>query len=161
MIDASKLFPEKLVITECDGKREEVNRADLLNVDDKNWNAIVCRRCDSLIFPEDKVGYVENYTAEMPTMTVGGKGSHETEKVSWWWHTKSDMDFDTIGFEWVVIDNKKILLCGDCEFGPVGLRTQDDKEFWVAVERVRYKDKKQNLPKGCKPKPKKAKKGHP
>ncbi|VDM54425.1 unnamed protein product [Angiostrongylus costaricensis] len=119
-----------------------VNRDDLLNVDNKNWNGIVCRRCDSLIFPEDKVGYIENYTAELPVMTVGGREGKETETISWWWHTKSDKDFDTIGFEWLVIDNKKVtLLCGDCEFGPIGLRSLDDKEFWVAVERVRYKDK--------------------
>ncbi|KAJ1350672.1 hypothetical protein KIN20_006528 [Parelaphostrongylus tenuis] len=105
MIDASKIFPEKLTITECHGKKEPVNRDDLLNVDNKNWNGIVCRRCESLIFPEDKT-----------------------------------------------------LLCGDCEFGPIGLRTMDDKEFWIAVERVRYKDKKPPMRKGEVAKPKKAKK---
>ncbi|KAE9418586.1 hypothetical protein Angca_001864, partial [Angiostrongylus cantonensis] len=109
MIDASKLFPENLTIIECHGKKEHVNRDDLLNVDNKNWNGIVCRRCDSLIFPEDKVGYIEDYTAELPVMTVGGREGKETETISWWWHTKSDMDFDTIGFEWLVIDNKKVL----------------------------------------------------
>ncbi|KAE9412054.1 hypothetical protein Angca_001432 [Angiostrongylus cantonensis] len=85
-------------------------------------------------------------------MTVGGREGKETETISWWWHTKSDMDFDTIGFEWLT------LLCGDCEFGPIGLRSLDDKEFWVAVERVRYKDKKPAMPKGHQMKPKKAKK---
>ncbi|VDL87469.1 unnamed protein product [Nippostrongylus brasiliensis] len=51
-IDASKVFREKMVI-------KQVNRNDLLNVDDKNWQSIVCRRCDSLIFPEDRVKYIE------------------------------------------------------------------------------------------------------
>ncbi|VDM69588.1 unnamed protein product [Strongylus vulgaris] len=59
VIDISALFPEKIEIKECHGRREEVNRDDLLNVDDKNWNTIVCRRCGSVIFPEDRVQYIE------------------------------------------------------------------------------------------------------
>ncbi|ETN86492.1 hypothetical protein NECAME_16303 [Necator americanus] len=82
-------------------------------------------------------------------MIPGGLGSTRKETISWWWHTKNDKDFDTIGFAWM------ILLCGDCEFGPIGLRTSDDKEFWVAVERVRYVDKPRNNPKAP---PKKGKK---
>ncbi|KIH62858.1 Mss4 protein [Ancylostoma duodenale] len=154
-LDLSKAFPEKLVIKECHGRNEEINRDDLLNVDDKNWNTIVCRRCDSVIFPEDRVKYIEDYTVELPEMIPGGKGSTGSEKISWWWYTKNDKDFDTIGYAWVVIDGKKTLLCGDCEFGPIGLRTPDDKEYWVAVERVRYVDKQPRHPKAP---PKKAKK---
>ncbi|VDM85443.1 unnamed protein product, partial [Strongylus vulgaris] len=92
-----------------------VNRDDLLNVDDKNWNTIVCRRCGSVIFPEDRVKYI-GLALRIP---------------------------------------KRTLLCGDCAFGPLGLRTMDDKEFWVAVERVRYVDKPRTNPKA---RPKKAKK---
>ncbi|VDM83566.1 unnamed protein product [Strongylus vulgaris] len=136
-------------------KNFQVNRDDLLNVDDKNWNTIVCRRCGAVIFPEDRVKYVEDYTVELPEMIPGGRGSTNKERISWWWHTKNDKDFDTIGFFWDVIDNKMTLLCGDCEFGPIGLRTMDDKEFWIAVERVRYEDRPRKDPKA---RPKKAKK---
>ncbi|KAK6013598.1 Mss4 protein, partial [Ostertagia ostertagi] len=173
-IDASHLFPDKLVLEEC-GKQEragksnflvhcyedpieevQVDRDELLNVDDRNWKSVVCRRCDSLIFPEDRVKLVDDYKARLPLMSPGGKGCTETEEVSLWWYTQSDMDFDTVGFAWVVIDNKKTLLCGDCEFGPIGLRTLDDKQYWVAAERVAHVDKPP--PPGAKPRPKKDKK---
>lgn len=159
MIDASKIFREKIVEKDVSGKNEPVDRYEVLNCDDKNWQSIVCRRCDSLIFPEDRVKCIEDYKVSLPIMTKGGKGSKETEEVSWWWHSTNEMDFDTIGYAWVVIDNKKTLLCGDCEFGPIGLRSLDDKEFWIAVERVSYADKPP--PPGFKPKPRKPKKTKP
>uniref|UniRef100_A0A7I5E5B6 Mss4-like protein n=1 Tax=Haemonchus contortus TaxID=6289 RepID=A0A7I5E5B6_HAECO len=155
-IDASKLFPEKLILKDVGNKNEPVNRDDLLNVDDKNWKSVLCRRCDSIIFPEDRVKLVDNLTVKLPLMSTSGTGCKETEDVSLWWYTASDMDFDTIGFAFEVYDNKKVLLCGDCEFGPVGLRSQDDKQFWVATERVVHVDKPP--PPGAKPRPKKEKK---
>ncbi|VDO25082.1 unnamed protein product [Haemonchus placei] len=187
-------------------EQTQVNRDDLLNVDDKNWKSVLCRRCDSIIFPEDRVKLVDSkfyaftgkatqmrtlirfnvsgkmtqylsplsfhdmptskrskeivipyhLTVKLPLMSTSGTGCKETEDVSLWWYTASDMDFDTIGFAFEVYDNKKVLLCGDCEFGPIGLRSQDDKQFWVATERVVHVDKPP--PPGAKPRPKKEKK---
>ncbi|CAJ0595105.1 unnamed protein product [Cylicocyclus nassatus] len=85
-------------IKECHGRNEPVDKDDLLNIDDKNWNTIVCRRCGAVIFPEDRVKYLEDYTVELPEMVPGGRGSIVKEKISWWWYTKNDKDFDTIGF---------------------------------------------------------------
>lgn len=56
--------------------------------------------------------------------------------MQWWWYTENDLDFDTVG--WQTIDGKKCLMCGDCEFGPFGVRSEDNKKFYVAVERMKY-----------------------
>ncbi|KAK6049036.1 Mss4 protein [Cooperia oncophora] len=152
-----KAVPEEIILKKVTGRREPVNRDNLLNVDNKNWQSIVCRRCDSLILFEDKVDLVEGgYTAKLPIMTPGAKNTTDTEDISWWWHSTDDFDFDTIGYAMPMVDNKKILVCGDCEFGPIGLRNPDEKEFWLAVERVAYADKP--APKGHKIVPRKPKK---
>ncbi|VDO25078.1 unnamed protein product [Haemonchus placei] len=149
--------PQEMVLKEVTGKREPVDRANLLNVDNKNWQSIVCRRCDSLILFEDKVDLLEDgYTAKLPVMTPGATNTRDTEDISWWWHCTDDFEFDTIGYAVPMVDNKKVLVCGHCEFGPIGLRSADAKEFWVAVERVSYADKP--APKGHKIVARKAKK---
>jgi hypothetical protein len=77
-------------------------------------------------------------THPLKTMSVGGK-SGNPEVTKHWWATEDDLVFDTIG--WQNVNGVKVLMCGDCEFGPVGLRIvkADGKtKFLVAVERVMY-----------------------
>lgn len=38
----------------------------------------------------------------------------------------------------------KVLMCGDCELGPIGCRNDESNKFWVAVERVSYKESKED-----------------
>ncbi|EFO85782.1 hypothetical protein GCK72_005263 [Caenorhabditis remanei] len=122
--------------TPVNGKCEKVNKDDLINEDDRNLHKIVCRRCKSVIFPEDVVMTVDNQPYQLRVMTHQAKGPAAFEKISWWWYTESDMVFDTVG--WQTVDKKKVLMCGDCELGPIGFRSEDNKKFWVAVERVKY-----------------------
>ncbi|VDO22131.1 unnamed protein product [Heligmosomoides polygyrus] len=146
MIDASKMFREKIVEKDVSGKNQSVDRYEVLNCDDKNWQSL----------PKMRLAHFSRGQGQSSDHDQSGGGSKETEEVSWWWHSTNEMDFDTIGCAWVVIDNKKTLLCGDCEFGPIGLRSLDDKAFWFAVERVSYADKPP--PPGFKPRPRKPKK---
>lgn len=72
-------------------------------------------------------------------MSDNSAGPKEFEEISDWWITKNDLVFDTIG--WQTVDGVKSLVCGDCEFGPLGIRDIVDEEetiFLVAVERVKY-----------------------
>ena len=34
----------------------------------------------------------------------------------------------------------KLLLCADCDLGPLGWCLEDAKEFWVACNRVGYRE---------------------
>ncbi|PAV63339.1 hypothetical protein WR25_25461 [Diploscapter pachys] len=115
----------------------KVDKDELLNEDEKNFYKIVCRRCESVFFPEGAVRYIKaGKPIDLRVMTHQGKGEPGYEKISWWWYTEDDMAFDTIG--WQTINRKKYLMCGDCELGPVGVRSEDNKRFWVAVERCKY-----------------------
>ncbi|CAD6191726.1 unnamed protein product [Caenorhabditis auriculariae] len=118
------------------GKCEKVDEDEILNEDDKNLNKIVCRRCSSVIFPADAVMFVKEQPYDLSIMTHQGKGNPPKERISWWWYTEDDMVFDTVG--WQTINKKKVLMCGDCELGPIGYRSEDNRRFWVAVERVKY-----------------------
>ncbi|TKR57907.1 hypothetical protein L596_030550 [Steinernema carpocapsae] len=126
----------KTINDACSNGCEKTPKEGLLNSNRKNQKQIVCKRCRSLIFPNNVVGYIENVPFDLKKMSVGGAEKLPTEKVTWWWHTESDLDFDTVG--WQTVDAKKVLMCGDCEFGPFGWRTADCKKFYVAVERVEH-----------------------
>ncbi|GMR36406.1 hypothetical protein PMAYCL1PPCAC_06601, partial [Pristionchus mayeri] len=125
-------------IKNCSNKCEKVTgeRTGLLNGDDRNGKNIVCRRCGSLFFAADTVIYVEDVQRELKLMSHQGAGKVDKEKISWWWFTDDDLDFDTIGFQ--TVDGVKVLMCGDCEFGPIGLREANGKFFFLAVERCSY-----------------------
>ncbi|CAI5441294.1 unnamed protein product [Caenorhabditis angaria] len=122
--------------TKVNGKCEKVNKDDLINEDDKNLYKIVCRRCNSIIFPEDVVMCIQNQPYQLQIMSHQGKEKLGEEKISWWWYTENDLIFDTVG--WQTINKRKVLMCGDCELGPIGFRSEDNKKFWVAVERMKY-----------------------
>ncbi|KAK0418689.1 hypothetical protein QR680_013715 [Steinernema hermaphroditum] len=126
----------KTINDKCCNACEPVPKEGLLNANKKNRQQIACKRCRSLIFPNNVVGYIEGAPKELKKMSVGGGEKLPSEKVSWWWCTESDLDFDTVG--WQTIDGQKVLMCGDCEFGPFGWREEDNKKFYVAVERVAY-----------------------
>ncbi|CAB3405414.1 unnamed protein product [Caenorhabditis bovis] len=122
--------------TKVNGRCEKVNKDDLFNEDDRNLYKIVCRRCKSVIFPEDVVMAVENQPHKLRVMSHQGKGETDEETIAWWWYTESDLVFDTVG--WQTIEKVKVLMCGDCELGPIGFRSDDNRKYWVAVERVKY-----------------------
>uniref|UniRef100_A0AC34RAC7 Uncharacterized protein n=1 Tax=Panagrolaimus sp. JU765 TaxID=591449 RepID=A0AC34RAC7_9BILA len=118
----------KTINDKCTGVCEPVDRKGLLNPKGKNAKQIVCRRCQSLIFPQNVAIIVKTPTKEIQNMTVGGTVGTGSQKISEWWYTESDLDFDTVG--WQTVDNVKCLMCGDCEFGPFGWRTDDNKKFY-------------------------------
>jgi len=67
--------------------------------------------------------------------------------VQWWLVTPSPMEFENIGFSRPVTrtgDNAasprviKLLICADCDVGPLGWCEEGGKEFWLACSRVKY-----------------------
>uniref|UniRef100_A0A915Q5W3 Uncharacterized protein n=1 Tax=Setaria digitata TaxID=48799 RepID=A0A915Q5W3_9BILA len=148
------LFTENATATneKCSSKNEKQNFSDL--IDDQQWNKkkILCRRCQCVVFGVKKATLLEGTyfikrnqlllhsggkdPKELREMSVGGTEGKQIEKTDMWWFTSNEYAFDTIGF--LTIDKLDVLMCGDCEFGPIGWRTSDNKNFWVAAERMNY-----------------------
>lgn len=47
--------------------------------------------------------------------------------------------FENMGFS-NTLKNRKYLVCADCEHGPIGFMTNEDKKSYVALDRVDEKD---------------------
>ncbi|VDO19769.1 unnamed protein product [Heligmosomoides polygyrus] len=127
----------------------QFNRDDVLNIDDKNWQPIVCRRCDAQILGEDKVRLNEGECSFITNLC-------SASGVCWW---ALEIHPLSVSIKRCSTDWHPILLCGDCELGPIGLRNPDERAFWIAAERVAY-DEQSPVPPlpGIKQKPRKPKK---
>uniref|UniRef100_A0A7E4V6M6 Guanine nucleotide exchange factor MSS4 n=1 Tax=Panagrellus redivivus TaxID=6233 RepID=A0A7E4V6M6_PANRE len=124
----------KTINDKCSTSSEKVNTADLVVKGNKNRHNVLCKRCGSLIFVAGTVELVNGPEKKLRYMSTGAVEGKGFDKVSLWWYTASDLTFDTIG--WQTVDGLKSLVCGDCEFGPFGWRTDDNKNFYISVERV-------------------------
>ncbi|KAG6334203.1 hypothetical protein ID866_4888 [Astraeus odoratus] len=66
----------------------------------------------------------------------------------WWLITPSPMAFENIGFTRLVPSSEqsgeeptmklKLLICAECDLGPLGWTEEGNKEFWLACSRVKY-----------------------
>ncbi|KAJ7100605.1 acyl-CoA N-acyltransferase [Mycena belliarum] len=60
----------------------------------------------------------------------------------WWLVAPSAMEFENIGFSRAVDllgDKMKLLVCAECELGPLGWCKDGGTEFWLACSRVGYR----------------------
>ncbi|KAF8213779.1 Mss4-like protein [Mycena galopus ATCC 62051] len=59
----------------------------------------------------------------------------------WWLVAPSPMEFENIGFSKPLITapQMKLLICAECDLGPVGWSEVGGKEFWLACSRVGYR----------------------
>lgn len=116
----------------------------------KNKTKLRCERCDSLILQELSGTHATLETAvEIPMMrlkkelVVGSNGASdqkqiESEKVTEFWLVRDMFTFENVGFT-NTIDNKKYLICADCEIGPIGFQSLDKPdEFYVSLTRVKH-----------------------
>ncbi|KAJ7037476.1 Mss4-like protein [Mycena alexandri] len=63
---------------------------------------------------------------------------------NWWLVTPSPMEFENIGFSKPLSSEPgaaqmKLLVCAECELGPVGWSEVGGTEFWLACSRVGYR----------------------
>ncbi|TFK23309.1 acyl-CoA N-acyltransferase [Coprinopsis marcescibilis] len=68
------------------------------------------------------------------------------ETANWWLVSGSPMTFENIGFtrpvEAIPIipgERTKLLICAECDLGPLGWCVEGGSEFWLAVSRVGYR----------------------
>jgi hypothetical protein len=111
----------------------------------KNANKIRCVRCDSLILQPNMCVYIEHEEfTEIPSflkkkelMTSESSQIH-TESINKFWFASDIFTFENIGLT-NAANNKKYLICADCEIGPLGYQNIDKpNEYFLCVSRVKY-----------------------
>jgi hypothetical protein len=113
----------------------------------RNKNKIRCLRCNSYILqPNSCVFHKQESAIEIPSMrkkkdlaqaSVADR-EIDLEKTVDFWLVDNMMTFENIGFT-NTVENKKYLICADCEIGPIGLQNLDKpNEYLVCLDRVKY-----------------------
>ncbi|KAF8154696.1 acyl-CoA N-acyltransferase [Crassisporium funariophilum] len=137
-------FPNGLAdVLTADGKKQGVshNKFDLL-----------CPRagCGSIILKNGVGEWVERSSVQLEP-TGSPENPHLSplptppETAQWWLITGSPMAFENIGFTRPVqsLTNSgpklKLLICGECDLGPLGWSEEGGSEFWLACSRVCYR----------------------
>ena len=110
----------------------------------KNLKKIVCVRCDSLILQAMSCEYYENnhVSIDVPSMRqkkdLITNNQIESDAIKHFWLVNDMFTFENAGFT-NTVDNKKYLICADCEIGPIGLQNMDKpNEFLVCIDRVKH-----------------------
>ncbi|KAF8634056.1 hypothetical protein AX17_004320 [Amanita inopinata Kibby_2008] len=130
----------EVVIPDTQQPGVSVNKYDLL-----------CPRkeCGSIILKSGTASWVEKSSV---LLEPAGRPRHPLlpalpdppETTHWWLITPSPMAFENVGFSRPVASlsatepQMKLLVCAECELGPLGWSVVGGTEFWVACSRVAY-----------------------
>ncbi|KAH7890397.1 acyl-CoA N-acyltransferase [Phlebopus sp. FC_14] len=114
------------------------------------YDLLCPRGCRSVILKSGVGRWVERSSVEIdapghpvdPSLTPLPK---PPATVHWWLVTPSAMEFHNIGFSRPVpaagqpsAQRIRLLICADCDLGPLGWNEEGGNEFWLACSRVRY-----------------------
>ncbi|KAG6866147.1 hypothetical protein C0991_008100 [Blastosporella zonata] len=135
----------ELRVEDPDKEGAWVNSADLL-----------CPRpeCGSFVLMKGKAEWKVRASVDMEPQHMSTTPSPHLPKLpappettDWWLVGPTPMEFENIGFsravQGLVGENGrplKLLACAECDLGPIGWAEDGGKEFWVACERVGYRE---------------------
>ncbi|KAM7352914.1 RAB interacting factor STRAT [Cochliomyia hominivorax] len=105
----------------------------------KNKQNVRCRYCNSLIL-KDQQGLYEKSQFDLPLMhQKNTKDVHsiETESLEDFWLVDDMFTFENVGFS-NTVDQRKFLICADCDMGPVGYHDLNTKKCYIALKRVKH-----------------------
>jgi len=127
---------------------------------DRNTQTIVCSFCEdiilrpqtatftskSVLLPQMKVDKTssDNNRTESNHLSVNGS-DHPCDTLESFWLVSDMFTFENVGFSNTVNNQTKYLVCANCERGPIGFSPinpttkQLEKEFYVAIDRIKYK----------------------
>lgn len=140
---------DQTIVAKKDETKPFTPEAHLDTETNKNTMRMRCLRCDSLILePSTAVFTKHESLVEIPSMKkkhdlVANKSSDGAEVIhndshDRFWLLTDMLTFENIGFT-NTVDQKKYLICADCEIGPLGFQNlEKPNEFLVCVERVKY-----------------------
>ena len=60
-----------------------------------------------------------------------------SENLNEFWLINDMLTFENVGFT-NVVDDKKYLICADCEIGPIGFQKVNTNQFYVCLNRVKH-----------------------
>ncbi|XP_059171222.1 guanine nucleotide exchange factor MSS4-like [Physella acuta] len=104
----------------------------------KNKTSIYCQRCPSLVLSPHQATLVQKEFF-LPNMYQKNECAPiEGVTLVDFWHVADMLTFDNVGFS-KTVNNIKYLMCADCEVGPIGWHSvQDKKAYYIAVDRVKH-----------------------
>ncbi|XP_052861102.1 guanine nucleotide exchange factor MSS4 homolog [Anopheles cruzii] len=115
---------------------------ELVDESSRNKTSVKCERCGSLMLKPANADYTD-IEFELPEArqkkqtTAKDDEGFACRKLKHFWMVKDMYIFENIGFS-NTVNNKKYLICADCEAGPVGYYDVDTKQCYVALERVKH-----------------------
>ncbi|RUS28661.1 rab interactin-like proteing factor [Jimgerdemannia flammicorona] len=108
----------------------------------KNAYDIFCPRegCRSIVLKKGAATWMERDSLKLALPTDPPSTTTDGPPTQPYWVLTNMMDFENIGFSHTV-DTTKYLSCADCDIGPLGYHDlgAPEKEYLIAVERVRYR----------------------
>ncbi|XP_049544690.1 guanine nucleotide exchange factor MSS4 homolog [Anopheles darlingi] len=121
---------------------------DLLDESSRNKTSVKCDRCGSLMLRPANADFADveydlpEARQKRPTAQAAAEETAESEgftcqKLKHFWMVKDMYTFENIGFS-NTVNNKKYLICADCEVGPVGYYDLDTKQCYIALDRVKH-----------------------
>jgi len=117
----------------------------------KNKYDILCPRdgCGSVILTSGAASLVERASVQLdqPGNTSASPLAPlppPPVTINWWLVTPNVMTFENIGFTNSIISEAaskkiKLLICAECDLGPLGWCEEGGSEFWLASSRVGYR----------------------
>uniref|UniRef100_G3N5T4 Guanine nucleotide exchange factor MSS4 n=1 Tax=Gasterosteus aculeatus aculeatus TaxID=481459 RepID=G3N5T4_GASAC len=120
--------------------KDVTGRSDLLSEEGKNSKTVLCQRCGSKVLCPGMAVFAEKELF-LPSMRKKSglsttEGSVEGDTLTAHWFVDDMYTFENVGFT-KDVGRIKYLICADCEIGPIGWHSLDDKKsFYVALERL-------------------------
>ncbi|KAM9799751.1 guanine nucleotide exchange factor MSS4 [Syngnathus typhle] len=122
--------------------KDGVDRSNLVSEDGKNSKSVLCQRCGSKVLSPGMAVFAEKELI-LPSMRKksslsGAEGSVDRDTLTAHWLVGDMFDFENVGFT-NDVGRIKYLICADCEIGPIGWHSLDDKiGYYVALDRVNH-----------------------
>ncbi|XP_058055172.1 guanine nucleotide exchange factor MSS4 homolog [Anopheles bellator] len=115
---------------------------ELVDESSRNKTNVKCERCGSLMLKPANADYTDiEYdlpeARQKKETTAQNDEGFACQKLKHFWMVKDMYIFENIGFS-NTVNNKKYLICADCEVGPVGYYDLATKQCYVALERVKH-----------------------
>ena len=132
--------------TEASASQTEADLNELVDSESKkNKKKVVCNRCNSVILLANSATHRKYEPAiELPLMRqskreiVEGASQFQNEKLENFWLVHDMYTFENVGFT-NTVDQKKYLICADCEVGPIGFQNLEvANELLVSFSRVKH-----------------------
>ncbi|GFO20648.1 guanine nucleotide exchange factor mss4 [Plakobranchus ocellatus] len=125
-------------VSKVDSTVSTVKLEEISDDEGQNKTRIFCQRCPSLVLSSKQAKLIKK---EFFLPNMFQKNDHaplEGVTLNDFWLVTNMMTFDNVGFS-KAVDNIMYLICADCEMGPIGWHSVDNKKaYYIAVDRVKH-----------------------